>query len=76
MEDMLHIRNIKATSCNICCQEDAAEKEKAEYILFINLPLKYRADAWEHATWVTQNDAKVVKTVGYICYEYATYWEV
>lgn len=26
VDDMLDIRNIKTTSCNICCQEDTAEK--------------------------------------------------
>lgn len=26
VDDMLDIRNIKTTSCNICCQEHTAEK--------------------------------------------------
>lgn len=26
VDDMLDIRNIETTSCNICCQEDTAEK--------------------------------------------------
>lgn len=26
VDDVLHVGNIKTTSCNICCQEDTAEK--------------------------------------------------